>query len=260
MNTYICNSKAGFKRHNETPSSQHKQSGYRLAAFAVLTILSLALTVPHASASVSLEYMQMPGSGSFNSPTTFNLPGYGNVQVTENTEPATFFDQTGAYNQSAGNYSWGTDTQRLNVYNTSQGRWGYTVTFSFLNGAPDLSKLVVVPVGLADGTTATIDQQGSLVGEYSFGGSTSTTLYNPGTMTFSSQGNADRSNTGWALFQLNPKDGSISSISLAFDQISGDGVGFTLGYVNNTPEPGTLLLMASGVAGIGGILRRRLLG
>jgi PEP-CTERM motif len=260
MKTCIHNPKiAVFNKTNDNLLPRAKHLGCRIITFAAVAIISLGMTVSHARASVLLQYMQMPGSGTFNSPTTFTLPGYGNVQVTEGTEPATYWDQTGAYNQSAGNYNWGTDTQRLNVYNTSQGKWDYTVTFSFLNGAPDLSKLVVVPVGLASGTTARIDQQGSLVGEYSFGGTTSTTLYNPGTMTFSSQGNGDPLNTGWALFQLNQSDGAIASISLTVDQISGDGIGFTLGYANPVPEPGTLALLGSGVVGLGTVLRRRLL-
>jgi len=248
-----------FRSKNATSPSERKGFGHRLTLVAALAIVSLAMAVPHADATVPLQYLQMPSSGNFASPTTFNLPGYGNVQVTESTEPATFWDQTGAYNQSAGNYSWGTDTQRLNVYNISQSNWQYTVTFSFLNGAPDLSRLIVVPVGLAVGTTAKIDQQGSLVGEYSFGGITSTTLYNSGTMTFSSQGNGDRVNTGWALFQLDKSDGAISSVSLTFDQISGDGAGFTLGYTNPAPEPGSLILVGTGVASLGGLLRRRFL-
>ena len=227
-----------------------------MAVFTLLLMIA-AIFVPFQAGATQLQYMQMPGSGNFSSPTTFNLPGYGNVQVTEATEPATFWDQIGAYNQSAGIYTWGTDTQRLNVLNTSQGNWNYKVTFSFLNGAPDLSKLIVVPVGLARGTTARIDQQGSLVGEYSFGGITSTTLYNPGTQTFSSQGNGDPFNTGWALFQLNQSDGPISSLSLGVNQISGDGIGFTLGYASETPEPGTLMLLGTGVAGLFGVMRRR---
>jgi hypothetical protein len=140
----------------------------------------------------------------FTSGSIFNLPGYGNVMITESTEPATFFDQTNAYNKGTDNglYYWGTDTQRLNVLNNSGGNWNYAVTFTFQNGAPDLSRRIVDPVGLAYGATATINQQGSLVGEYSFGGVTSTTLYNPSTTTFSSADNGDPKNTGWALFQL----------------------------------------------------------
>lgn len=227
--------------------------------FVMAVVMALTLTTP-ASAVDLVQYLQVPASGNFTSPSIFNLPGYGNVAVTESTEPATFFDQTGAYNQSAGNYNWGTDTQRFNVLNTSQSNWDYKVTFSFLNGAPDLSRLLVAPIGLAYGTTATIDQQGSLVGEYSFGGTTSTTLYNPGTMTFSSANDHDPKNTGWALFQLDQSDGPISSVSLAFDQVPGDGVGFTLGYTSPVPEPGSLLLLGSGIIGLGGLLRRQILG
>src|SRR5271165_3548508 len=193
--------------HNRQSHSAKKQPSGNLKLSLCLTVVvaTLLLAAPSAGAQTLLQYMTLPSSGNFTSGSTFNLPGYGNVMVTESTEPATFFDQTGAYNKSAGNYYWGTDTQRLNVYNNSgNGNWDYTFTFE--NGAPDLSKLIVVPVGLAVGTTAQINEQGSLVGEYGFGGTTSTTLYNPATMTFSSQGNHDQLNTGWALFQLDQSD------------------------------------------------------
>lgn len=196
--------------HKEGPMKTRSNHPLRLAMTLAIAIMALAFAAPLASAQTLLKYMQMPPSGNFTSGTVFNLPGYGNVMVTESTEPATFLDQTGAFNQSAGNYHWGTDTQRLNVYNTSGSNIDYAVTFTFENGAPDLSRLIVDPVGLAYGTTATINEQGSLVGEYSFGGSTSTTLYDPSTMTFSSADNGDPLNTGWALFQLARSDGNIS--------------------------------------------------
>lgn len=180
--------------------------------------------------------------------------------VTESTAPATFIDQTGAYNHCTDNglFCWGTDTQRFNVFNPGPGNLDYTVTYNF-GPAPDLSKLFVVVVGLACDTTATINEQGNLVGEYTFGGKTDTTDYDPGDMTFSSACNhIDDKNTGWALFQLNTSDGPISNITLKFDQIPGDGVGFTLGYATGTtPEPSSLILFGSGILGLGGLLRKR---
>lgn len=101
-----------------------------------------------------------------------------------------------------------------------------------------------------------------LVGEYTFGGVTSTTLYNSGTQTFSSLADHDVRNTGWALFQFAQADGPFTTLNLDLHQEPGDGIGFTLGYVNqgSTPEPGTLALFGSGIVGLGGMLRRRLLG
>ena len=261
LNEQTLNLEARTDNDNDKESCITKNSNTPLvfAALLAIAIMALGLAAPLASAQM-LKYMQMPGSGNFSSGSVFNLPGYGNVQVTESTEPATFWDQTGAYNQGAGSYYWGTDTQRLNVYNTSLGNWDYTVTFNFQNGPPDLSRLILVPVGLSVGTTATVNEQGNLVGEYNFGGFTSTTLYTPSAMTFSSAGDGDYRNTGWALFQLDQSDGNISSLSLSFDQVSGDGVGFTLGYTSQAPEPSDLMLFGSGILGIAGVLRRRLVG
>ena len=150
----------------------------------------------------------------------------------------------------------------MNVLNTTHGFWDYSVTFNFANGAPDLSRLLLVPIGLASGTTATVSEQGQLVGEYNFGGFTSTTLYNSGTQTFSSQNDHNSANTGWALFQFAQSDGPFTSLNLDLHQLTGDGIGFTLAYVDQTttPEPGTIALFGSGVLGLGGLLRRRLLG
>lgn len=257
-NAYIANIWV-IKKSNGTMTQQRKYVISFAVAFVMTMVVALSLATP-ASALDLVQYMEVPANGNFVSPTTFTLPGYGMVSVTESTEPATFVDQTGAYNQGTGNYYWGTDTQRLNVLNTSQSNWDYKVTFTFLeSNTPDLSRLLVVPVGLAYGTTATIDQQGSLVGEYSFGGKTSTTLYDSNTMTFSSKDDEDYKNTGWALFQLDSSDdnGMVHSVSLTFDQIPGDGVGFTLGYTNPVPEPGSLLLLGSGIVGLAGLLRHR---
>jgi PEP-CTERM motif-containing protein len=266
VNTQVVNFQPTTNERTENCMRQQSNNTARLVVLLAMAMLTLALAAPSASAQTLVQYMQMPGTGNFTSGTVFNLPGYGNVMVTESTEPATFFDQTGAYNKGTGNglYNWGTDTQRLNVYNTSPGNWDYTVTFTFESGAPDLNKLIVDPIGLALGTTATINEPGSLVGEYTFPGPppTSTTVYTPGLHggTFSSAANGDLLNTGWALFKLDSSDGSISSVSLTFDQISGDGVGFTLGYASPAPEPTSLALFGSGILGLGGLLRRRFLG
>jgi len=213
----------------------------------------LGLALLHATnlpAAQVLQYLQVPASGAFSSPTTFNLPNYGNVQVSIAGTSATFFDQVNGYNQSAGPYTWGTDTQRLGVLNTSGAVQNYSLNFAFLNGAPVASDLVLVVVGLASGTTATASQAGSLVGEYTFpqsgfypAGPSSTTVLTGST--FSSLNDRDPLNTGWALYQ---PTGTFTNLSLSVSQINGDGIGFTLGY--QVPEPSSIVLMSVGMVAL----------
>lgn len=220
----------------------------------------IGLTLLHVSrlqAAQLIQYMQVPASGAFSSPTTFTLPNYGNVQVSIAGSSATFFDQINGYNQSAGPYTWGTDTQRLGILNATSGPISYTLNFAFLSGAPVPADLELVVVGLASGTTATASQPGSLIGEYTFpasgfypGGPSSTTVLTG--QTFSSLGNQDILNTGWALYQ---PTGSFTNLSLGITQISGDGIGFTLGYT--TPEPSTMALLGMGAGSLALVALRR---
>jgi hypothetical protein len=211
---------------------------------------------PRLQAAQLVQYLQVPASGTLISGSIFNLPNYGNVQVSISGETATFFDQVNGYNQSAGPYTWGTDTQRLGVLNTNSGNVNYTLNFAFLSGAPNPNDLLLNVTGLAIGTTTTVSQPGSLVAEYTFpasgfypAGPSSTTVLSG--QTFSSLGNADRLNTGWALDQ---PSGSFTNLSLSVNQISGDGIGFTLGYA--TPEPSTMILGGLGLLSLVAVARR----
>lgn len=101
----------------------------------------LALWLAHVGGAPSpaaqlIQYLQVPAAGNLISGSNFNLPNYGTVQVTIAGESATFFDQINAYNQSAGPYAWGTDTQRLGILNTTGGPVNYTLNFAFLSGCP----------------------------------------------------------------------------------------------------------------------------
>ena len=146
----------------------------------LLTILVPLLSIA-GHAQVTLKYMQINGpfvqaaNSTSLSGTTYLLPGYGGqVQVTWAATQGTllpFFnpqDLPLAYNQSAGGYTWGTDTQAININNSSPATntVSYTVTFNFLAGPPDLSRLVLVIAGLANGTTATVSQSVGLAGEF----------------------------------------------------------------------------------------------
>jgi hypothetical protein len=240
-----------------------------------------------ADAQTSLTYLIVPPSGNMpgignDGPSVYTLPGYGNVQVSmTNISPdplgATYFDQLNAYNVTTnnvaenlayGSFTWGTDTQRFDIYNGAQPATNeqYNFNFTFLSGVPNTADLYFVVDGLAVGTTATVSQAGNLVGEYQFpnsvyypGGPSSTTLYNvAGPRTFSSAGDGDSLNTGWALWQ--PTSAVISTaggggtVSFDVNQIPGDGIGFTVGYTT-VPEPASLSVL--GISSIGLLARRR---
>ncbi len=227
--------------------------------FAVVMLGLVMCYEPELQAGQVIGYLSVPASGTANLPGDYYLPGYnGSVNVSVTGVPGsqlTYFDQTGAQNQSAGPFSWGTDTTRFNIFNNTSSNENYTFTFDFLNGPPAKSDLLLVVAGLARGTTAKVSEPGSLVGEYNFGGLTSKTVFDSNTLTFSSDGSGDPRNTGWALYQPSGQD---TTLSLDVQQVPADGIGFTVAYA--VPEPATLTLFLTGlivVAGAVAFERRR---
>ena len=217
-------------------------------ACAALCLFTFFTPAVHGTPIQYLVISANPASGGI-----FSLPNYGNVQVTHNYLPASDFirlHQTGVENKSAGLYTWGADTDRFNIVN-SNGSAGtfldYTLTFDFLDGQPDVSRLLLVVVGLAANTTATVSEAGNLVGEFHFPpalpGGTSTTLINGKVL--SSKNDGDPVNTGWALYQPST---AFTSLSLAMHHQAGDGVGWTLAYT--VPEPSSLLLLMLGISAL----------
>jgi PEP-CTERM motif-containing protein len=265
----------------------------RLESISIRLIYAAGAAIPllaarSASAQTSLTYLVVPPSGSLpgagnDGPGVYSLPGYGNVEVTmSNPSPsplgATYFDQLNAYNETTnnavenanyGSFTWGTDTQRFDIYNGVPSNETYQFNFTFLSGAPNPADLYFVVDGLAVGTTATVSQAGNLVGEYQFpydagyypAGPSSTTLYGvAGPQTFSSAGDGDPLNTGWALWQPTSSilsgtgTGGGGTLSFDVNQIPGDGIGFTVGYTT-VPEPTSLALLCVGTIGV--LSRRR---
>jgi hypothetical protein len=144
---------------------------FRYMAIVSPSLVMLLASAAHAQ--TTLKYLVIPASTSvISSPTTYTLPGYGQVRVswTASSPPLLFNrqDESTAYNQSAGGYTWTTDTQDVGIFNPTGATVSYAVTFSFQQGQPDLSKLVLVVIGLASGTTATVSQNVSLAGEFQF--------------------------------------------------------------------------------------------
>lgn len=230
----------------------------------VAIVVSLCCQRP-VQAQTFLQYLQFP-AGTPSHPTpltmpmTLNLPCYGNVLVSVSPNPpvptaplgVTRFHQTAAENRSPQNnpsISWGADTDRFNVL-AGGSSVDYTITFTFLNGPADSSRLYLIVAGLANYapptipctptspncTTATVattpaTAAGTLVGELRIPItptlSSSTTVQTGSTM--SSQGDGDPVNTGWAIYRPQP-GASLSDISVAMHQANGDGAGWTLSY------------------------------
>lgn len=199
---------------------------------------------------------------------TFNLPGYGSVKVIfsptalpsctscgylSSSEGAKPF-YSGGY--SAGFYTWGANPQDIGVYNGNPPpNTSYTVTFQFIARSgrsyvpPDPKALVLVIAGLRTGTTATVKQAVYKAGELTLkttGASSPTVFVPPGpTGTVIGSGyvsGTDPANTGWALFQTAGMAaittvGRIPTLTVSFSQVSTDGIGFTLGYASNPPDP-----------------------
>ncbi|MBL8218691.1 MAG: PEP-CTERM sorting domain-containing protein [Bryobacterales bacterium] len=218
--------------------------------FAAALTAGIHLIAPALHA-MPIRYMDIPPTPGFGFTTT--LPGYGSVSVSQspNAIPFTFFHQPQAENGSIPGYSWGTDTDRLNMLNSGAGYASYTVTFTFLNGAPDPTKLLLLVAGLASTSTATVSQPGALAGELYISQINSSTTQLSGQV-LSSMADGDPKNTGWALYQ---PSGSFTTLSVAFRHEPGDGLGISLAYA--VPEPSTIAGICLGLAGFGIARRRR---
>ncbi len=164
-----------------------------------------------------------------------------------------------------GPYSWGTAAWMGFL---ASGDKSYTITFYFLDGPPNPCSVALGVVGLAANTTAKASQPLIFLTEYDLNSplsdntfSEETTLdgfYGPpiagsvGTLVGSASNptgdNGDPVNTGWAVLQpvnnlaiTNLAAGSVqgyggplnnlSYLSLDVSQQSGDGIGFTVGYI-----------------------------
>ncbi|HVR39302.1 MAG TPA: hypothetical protein VMU84_09415 [Thermoanaerobaculia bacterium] len=220
-----------------------KRAGFVAFVFAI-AILHVQL----AQAQTTIKHLQFPAGSvhlsTLNLPLTLDLPCYGRVLVTFSPNPPTgaqggvvFFHQTSAENQSPQNnlsIVWGADTDRFSVLTGPA--TDFTLTFTFLDGPPDPSRLFLIVAGLATVTTATVSTvpatpPGTLAGEFASpappAALTSTTLISGSTL--SNAGDHDLKNTGWALYKIQPA-AAISSLSVAMHQAPGDGVGWTLAY------------------------------
>lgn len=236
---------------------------------AVATLTLAAASSAGLGATIDWLTMSPPAYGSaIANNSVYNLAGVGPVTVTYSI-PASF---TQARQQNplltvgnTGGYSW-TDYELFAVTNPVPSDpivpVPWRVTFSFTNTVA-AGRIFVGVAGLGQttsygggATTATVNQNGLFIGDWSGGGNYGPTLFTPGAGTFAMQnsltgaGGADP----WWNSQLGVVQilDPVSSITVDFAHIAGDGAGVNIGYV---PAPGSVSLVAG--AGLLALRRRR---
>lgn len=241
-----------------------------LTAVAGLTI-SVA-TVPASAALYSLNWLNMaptPFGSSVPNNSVFNLPGVGPVTVTYNL-PATFTDarftnpslQNESVTSGPDTYSWGPQELFGTVNGVNQtNTWDITYTFSGTL-APGTIFLGVSGLGATTNpgggySVATVNQNGNYLGDVNSFGTYGPTNFTPGAGVFTMQnsiigaGGADPWwNTQLGVVQIMDP---ISSLTVHFSQLGGDGVGVNIAAIVPAPSEGVMLVLA-GMAALG---RRR---
>jgi len=236
----------------------------KTSIFRVILSLSLLLTLVATSASaVTINWLNQaptPFGSSVPNGSVFNLPVVGNVTVTYSM-PSTFVDSRGqdplTQNGNIPGYSWAAHEQFGATSYASQPptttQWRITYTFT---GTIAANTLYVGIAGLGrtlnngdQWTTATVNQNGLFLGEWTAGGTYGANQFVGGPGTFSlynSVTNFGGANPWWnsALAVVQILD-PVSSLTVIFDQLPGDGAGVNIGVV---PEPATLLLLGIGAA------------
>ena len=224
--------------------------------------LILALAVSTASAAnYTVDWLQMsppPFGTSVPNNSVYNLPGVGNVTITYSL-PTWFTDArfqnalllNGNVTSGGDNYAWTSHelfaTTNLASPSTPLAGDPWRITYTFPGVQPAGSILLGVS-GLGQTTsygggasTATVNQNGTFLGDWSGGGDYGPTQFTAGPpfqMQNSVTGAGGQDpwwNTPLGVVRINDP---ISSLTIDFSQISGDGVGVNIGHV--VPEPASL--------------------
>jgi hypothetical protein len=246
-------------------------------AATALGIAALCASAGSASASiVNIDWLDMGptlfGSSVPNN-SNFNLPGVGLVNVTYSI-PAGFSDarttnpllQNGSVVSGPDTYSWSAHelfgaTNLVPADPIVGVPWRITFT---LPSTVSANRIYVGVAGLGQttsfgggATTATVNQNGTFLGDWVSGGGYGPTQFAGGAGTFTMQnsltgaGGADPWwNTELGVVQIND---AVSSITVDFMHIAGDGAGVNIGY--SVPAPGSVGLL--GAAGLLATTRRR---
>jgi len=221
----------------------------------------------------SLNWLNMaptPFGSSVPNNSVFNLPGVGPVTVTYNI-PSSFsdvrFTNPSYQNESVTNgpdtYSWGAH-EGFGVTNLGNvtGAWDITYTFSGVL-APGTIYLGVSGLGATTNpgggySVATVFQNGNYLGDVNSSGTYGPTNYTPGAGVFSMQnsliaaGGIDPHwNSQLGLVQIMDP---ISSLTVHFSQLGGDGVGVNIAAVVPAPTSGACFVLA----GLAATRRRRM--
>lgn len=255
------------------------RNGHCSAKLLFSGVLLLATTAtPTFAANVNIDWLTMapPSYGtSVPNGSVYNLVGVGNVTVTYSF-PQGFFTDARVDNPllTTGNVTSGPDTYTWNDFEMFaatnnvpadpivQVPWRVTFTFPSTQAA---NSIYVGVAGLGrttsfggGATTATVNQNGTFLGDWSGGGNYGATQYIGGAGTFTMMnsvtgaGGADPWwNSQLGVVQIND---AVSSITVDFAHIAGDGAGANIGFAA-VPAPGALALLA--MAGIVTGSRRR---
>lgn len=251
-----------------------------MRTYQMLMKVGLILIVAASTASAAnytVDWLQMsppPFGSSVPNNSVYNLPGVGNVTITYSL-PTWFTDArfqnalllNGNVSSGGDNYAW--TAQELFATTNLAGPstplvgdpWRITYTFTGVQAA---GSIVLGVSGLGQTTnngggasTATVNQNGTFLGDWSGGGNYGPTQFTSGPpfqMQNSVTGAGGQDpwwNTPLGVVRI---DDPISSLTVDFSQISGDGVGVNIGHVVPVPEPASLMLLAMG--GLAMIRRR----
>lgn len=241
-------------------------------------LLAMAVAPATFAANVGIDWLTMspPSYGSsVPNGSVYNLAGVGNVTVTYSLPSGFFTDArvdnplltTGSVVTGPDTYSW-SDFEVFGATNivpadpVVQVPWRVTFTFPSTQAA---NSIYVGVAGLGrttsfggGATTATVNQNGTFLGDWTGGGNYGATQFTggPGTFTMMNSvtgaGGADPWwNSALGVVQIND---AVSSITVDFAHIAGDGAGANIGFAS-APTPGAMALL-----GLGGLFcksRRR---